>query len=95
MGKVEKDEHCREAISARIQEGCCFRPTTPIFEDVSLFHCRDVQLEEGEEIDGVAGGFPCQAGAQLTVCRVLWVLALRRGPPEPEKVLDSKMRGPR
>ena len=47
-------------ISARIVEGH-FDKHLPVFSDVKDFHLD--QLDPDEEVDGLSGGFPCQASS--------------------------------
>ena len=57
--EVEKSSYCRRTIQARMQEGH-FSKSCKIFDDVCTFRCQDV--EQDEPLDGLTGGFPCQAG---------------------------------
>lgn len=57
--QVEKKEFCRRVIQARVAEGHFGDKDIPCFEDVEKFSVKDVP--DFRSIDGLAGGFPCQA----------------------------------
>lgn len=68
--QVECDPYCRDVIRARVAEGHFGSKNIPTFEDVLNFSMSD--LPNPRDVDGLQGGFPCQARS----CAVVLVLVL-------------------
>ena len=59
--EVESSPECRAVIGARISEGH-YGKNIPVYNDVQSFSCKDVE-ENIDDVDGILGGFPCQASS--------------------------------
>ena len=68
--QVEADPACAAVIAQRAAEGLA--DPGPIFPDVRSFTWAEAGLKE--EVAGICGGFPCQAGLLCSSCLKLSIL---------------------
>lgn len=59
---MESDAYCRQVIAARMQDG--YADPGPIFGDITTVWKSNII---NEQVDGLIGGFPCQAGYHTPV----------------------------
>ena len=58
---MEKDDFCKKVIRARVLEGHFKSTNLPIYNDVETVSFAELDSKD-EDIDGLGGGWPCQAG---------------------------------